>query len=91
MGYRSDDKYMIYPLYFDKHISRRKGRRIPKKFAVEKPTIQVLFNAAKSLGFHPELQKESSHPHRQWNQEGCIFIDKKDSKQSMLQQIAKGL
>ena len=49
MGYRSDDKYIIYPFYFDAQISRRKGRRVSKKYAVEKPSIQTLFNIAKSL------------------------------------------
>jgi len=91
MGYRSDDKYIIYPHYFDVQISRRNGRRISKKFAVEKPSIQDLFSAAKGLGFHPILDKEYAHPFRPWKKDGRLLVDKKDSKQKLIRQIAKSL
>jgi signal recognition particle subunit SRP19 len=91
MGYREDDKYIIYPLYFDAQISRRNGRRVIKRYAIEKPAIQDIFTAARSLGLNPELDKDAAHPFRQWKREGRIVIDKKDSKQTLIRQIAKSI
>jgi signal recognition particle subunit SRP19 len=91
MGYRQDDKYVIYPLYFDASISRKSGRRIPKKLGCEKPTITDLSKVAKNLGFNPLLETDTSHPKKSWRKEGRIRIDKKDSKQSMILRIAKSL
>ena len=91
MGYREDNKYIIYPLYFDNQISRKNGRRVSNKYAIEKPSIQDIFSAAKSLGLHPQLEKDVAHPSRQWKLEGRIIIDKKDAKQTLIRQIAKSL
>ena len=91
MGYREDDKYIIYPLYFDETISRKNGRRIPKDLAIEKPTIEDIAKAAKSLNLHPIVEKDSSHSSRHWKKEGRILIDKKEAKQSLLHQIARVL
>jgi signal recognition particle subunit SRP19 len=91
MGYREDDKYIIYPLYFDEMLSRKNGRRVPKNLAVEKPTVEDIAKAAKNLNLHPIIEKESSHSARHWKKEGRILIDKKDTKQTLLNQIAKVL
>ena len=91
MGYRQDDKYIIYPLYFDSSISRKDGRRIPIKLSVEKPLISEISVAAKNLGFQPILENDCSHPKKSWKNEGRILVDKEDSKQSMILQIAKSL
>jgi signal recognition particle subunit SRP19 len=88
---RGEKKYVIYPVYFDKSISRLKGRRVPNKYAVEKPYIDDILKAAKSLGLNPILEKETFHPSRNWRQEGRILIDQKDSKNKLLIQIAKVL
>ena len=89
MGYREDDKYVIYPIYFDSTISKNKGRRLPKSLSIEKPSIEDISKAAKSLNLKPILEKECSHPARHWKKEGRIFVDKKNSKNSTLIQIAK--
>jgi signal recognition particle subunit SEC65 len=33
---RGEDKYVIWPIYFDKTVSRLKGRKVSKKHATEK-------------------------------------------------------
>ena len=91
MGYRQDDKYIIYPIYFDITISRKNGRRVPKDLSVEKPTLSDIFQVAKNLGFHPEIENDAAHPLRHWKKEGRMLIDKKQSKQFMILQIAKSL
>lgn len=91
MGYREDDKYVIYPIYFDASISRKDGRRVPKKLSVEKPDVTQIAKIAKNLGFNPTIEEQIAHPKRYWKNEGRVLIDKKQSKQAMITQIANAL
>jgi signal recognition particle subunit SRP19 len=88
---RGEDKYVVYPIYFDKSVSRLSGRRVPIKNAVDKPSLEDISKAAKSLGLNPVLEKEISYPSRNWKKEGRVLIDKKDSKIKLLGQIANRL
>ena len=88
---RGEDKYVIWPVYFDKSLSKLEGRKVPKKNAVEKPSIDVIAKAAKSLVLNPILEKNVAHPSRHWKNEGRVLIDKKDSKSKLLRQIANRL
>ena len=85
---KGEDKYVVYPIYFDSSVSRFSGRRIPKQKAVEKPTIENIAKSAKSLGLNPLIENDKIHPSRTWKKEGRILIDKKDSKSKLLRQIA---
>ena len=86
---RGEDKYVIYPIYFDKSVSRINGRKVAKKHSVDKPTIENISKAAKSLGLNPVLEKDSSHSSRHWKKEGRILVDKKSTKSKLLVQISK--
>jgi len=85
---KGEDKYVVWPIYFDKSVSRLSGRKISKKNAVDKPNIEDIIKAAKSLGLNPVLEKESAYPSKHWKKEGRILVDKKDSKSKILKQIA---
>ena len=86
---RDDNTYVIYPLYFDKSISRLNGRRVPKKYAIEKPSLESITKAAKFLKLSPVVQKDAAHPLRPWKKDGRLLINKKESKRSLVLQIAK--
>lgn len=88
---RGEEKYVIWPVYFDKSVSRLSGRKVAKKYAVEKPNIEDISKAAKSLGLNPILEKDAAHPSKPWKKEGRVLIDKKDSKSKLLTQIANKL
>ncbi len=88
---KGEDKYVVWPIYFDKSISRLAGRKVSKKHAVEKPTAENISKAAKSLGFNPILEKECAHPSKNWKKDGRVLIDKKDSKSKLLVKIANRL
>ena len=88
---RGEDKYVIWPVYFDKSLSRFKGRKISKKYAIEKTSIEDISKAAKSLGLNPVLEKSASHPSRPFKKEGRVLVDKKDAKSKLLVQISKRL
>jgi len=88
---KDEDKYVIWPIYFDKSVSRLNGRKVAKKHAVEKPSVEDIAKAAKSLGLNPALEKTVSHPSQPWKKDGRILIDKKGSKSKLLAQIANRL
>jgi signal recognition particle subunit SRP19 len=89
MAHRSDDKYILYPLYFDDSRSRKQGRRVSLDDCIEKPSIEQIAKAAQSLGLHPILEKDACHPSHHWKQDGRVLVDKKDSKEKTLQLIAQ--
>jgi len=88
---RDEDKYVVWPIYFDKSVSKLGGRKISKKHAVEKPSLENIVKAAKSLGLHPVLEKNCAHPSKHWKKEGRILVDKKEPKSKILLQIANKL
>jgi signal recognition particle subunit SRP19 len=88
---RGEDKYVVWPIYFDKSASRLAGRKVSKKQAIEKPNVEAISKAAKSLGLNPILEKNCAHPSRHWKKEGRVLIDKKDSKSKLLTKIANRL
>jgi len=85
---RGEDVYILYPIYFDRSAPRSKGRRVAKKYAVEKPTVEDIAKAAKALGLSPLIEKEVSHPSRPWKKEGRVIVKKKNSKTTIINQIA---
>jgi signal recognition particle subunit SRP19 len=88
---RNESKFVIYPLYFDSAVSRQNGRKVAKKFAVEKPTSENIAKAANTLGLHPILEKDRAHPSIPWKKEGRVVVDKKGQKTKILIQIANRL
>jgi len=88
---KDGDKYVVWPIYFDKSVSRLNGRKVAKKYAVEKPSIEDIAKAAKSLGLNPLLEKTCAHPSRPFKNDGRILVDKKDAKSKLLVQIANRL
>jgi len=48
---RDEDKYVVWPVYFDKSVSKLGGRKVSKKHAVEKPSLENIAKAAKSPWF----------------------------------------
>lgn len=88
---RGEDKYVIYPIYFDSTVSRLNGRKVPKKHAVEKPDIDNIAKVAKSLGLNPIIEKDMGYSSTPWRKEGRVLVDKKDPKSKTLVQIAKKL
>jgi signal recognition particle subunit SRP19 len=88
---RDDKKYVIYPIYFDRSISRLKGRKVSQKHAVEKPSLENIAKAAKSLGLNPILEKNATHSSTPWKREGRILIEKKGPKSKLLLQLSNRL
>jgi signal recognition particle subunit SRP19 len=85
---RDDNKYVIYPIYFDRTISRRNGRKVAKKHAVEKPSLEMIAKAAESLGYSPVFEKDALYPSTPWKKEGRLLLEKKGPKTKLLLQLS---
>lgn len=88
---RNENKCILYPLYFDRAVSRLHGRKIAEKYAVEKPTAEIIAKSAGSLGLHPVLEKDHAHPSTPWKKEGRVVVDRKGPKTKLLIQVANRL
>ena len=90
MASKNDDTYVIWPRYFDSSLSREQGRRVARKYAIEKPTIEVIAKAAKSLKLNPIVENKTQHPATPSKKAaGRVLVDKKGSKSELLVQLAK--
>ena len=80
---RSRKPFIIFwPIYFDAKKTRAEGRRVPKKFAIEKLDKNLLIKAAKQLGYNVQFEGGYKYPKSWWNESGRILIDTKGKKKS---------
>lgn len=88
---RSRKPFLIFwPQYFDAKRSRSNGRRLPKKFAVEKVTTKEISAAAKRLGYQVEIEGNYRYPRTWWENPGRVLINTKGKKKSkVLLEVAK--
>ncbi|MBY9014751.1 MAG: signal recognition particle protein Srp19 [Candidatus Lokiarchaeota archaeon] len=88
---RSRKPFIIFwPQYFDAKRSRSKGRRIPKKYAIEKINTNDILKAAKRLGYEAHYEKGYQYPKTWWDDPGRVSIDTKGVKKSkVLIDVAK--
>jgi signal recognition particle subunit SRP19 len=90
---RSRKPFLIFwPQYFDGKRSRSKGRRLSKKFALEKVTTGDIAKAAKNLGYNAVIEKGYKYSRTWWDDPGRVAIDAKGKKKSkILLEVAKEL
>jgi signal recognition particle subunit SRP19 len=90
---RSRKPFVIYwPQYFDAKRSRAKGRRVPRKFAVDKVKSSDIATTAKRLGYNVQQENTYRYPRTWWDDSGRVLIDIKGKKKSkVLIEIAKEL
>ncbi|MGZ5471065.1 MAG: signal recognition particle subunit SRP19/SEC65 family protein [Nitrososphaeraceae archaeon] len=78
------DHFIIWLDYFNKNLSRKKGRRIKRDMAVFDPSFSELFDAAIEEGLDVTLDHSNDHarfPRRPYVRSGYIMITKALSKQ----------
>jgi len=82
--------FVLYPEYFDKSLSRKQGRRIPRNKAVEDCTLSKIAFACKHLELDYEIEKEKKYSRNCWNSEGRIIINPEGitSKTDLIRRIA---
>jgi signal recognition particle subunit SRP19 len=88
---RKQDKIIIWPAYFDHAKTRKNGRRVPKNLAVPSPKIMELQEAAQKLGLEFEVVTDKDYPKTPWAKTGMLLVEKKGSKEHVINRIAKQL
>ncbi|MHA1915717.1 MAG: signal recognition particle subunit SRP19/SEC65 family protein [Promethearchaeota archaeon] len=88
---RSRKPYLIFwPQYFDAKRSRSKGRRLPKKFAIDKTNLKEITKAANNLGYNAEIEHNYKYSRSWWDDPGRVVIDAQGKKKSkVLLEVAK--
>jgi signal recognition particle subunit SRP19 len=89
------ENVIIWLDYYNKNLSRGKGRRISKSLAVYDPMMTELVTAAESLGYQVEkdqINDGARYPKRPHIKSGYIMISKNESlKNNILKDIAEKL
>ncbi|CAN5738824.1 hypothetical protein BH23THE1_BH23THE1_03690 [soil metagenome] len=87
------ENVIIWVDYYNKNLSRGKGRRISKSMAVYDPMITELVVAAESLGYQVEedqINDGARFPKRPHIKSGYIMISKNKSlKNKILKDVAE--
>ena len=73
---RVKDVYIIWTVYFDKKLSRRRGRKLPLNKSINKPTLEELIKAAQKMGLEIVAYKNARYPACWWIDSGYIIIRK---------------
>ncbi len=88
---RKQEKAIIWPIYFDAGKTRKEGRRVAKNVAIPSPRINEIEEAAAKLGLEHELVPDKGYPKNPWSKPGMLLVEKKESKERIITQIAKQL
>jgi len=80
---------VLWPLYFDARRSREEGRRVPRRLAVDSPTVEEIATAAKALGLSPTVEKEAMHPSAQGRKDGRVLLKANYVKGSVVAKVAE--
>ena len=86
------DHQIVWLDYFNKNLSRKKGRKVSKNSSVYDPTMQELIDASKTLELdfvEEDINNQARYPRRAFVKSGYIMISKRDKKSSVINQIAK--
>jgi signal recognition particle subunit SRP19 len=83
------DHIVIWLDYFNKTLSRQKGRRLAKDRCVFDPSLNELIESANDAGLKPTATDDQVRfPRRPFVRSGYIVLEKKMSKTKILNKIA---
>jgi signal recognition particle subunit SRP19 len=83
-------RIVLWPINIDSTATRGEGRKIPLRYAVRRPRVEEIVEAAKLLGLNPVVE-DARYPRRWWEQRQRIVVDKLGSKLRTLIEIAKAV
>lgn len=78
--------------YFNKTLTKKMGRRLPKDRCVFDPSLKELIDATKEAGFEPmESDDKVRFPRRAYVRSGYIVLPKVSPKTKVLYKISEKL
>lgn len=78
---------IIWPAYIDASKTRKEGRKVNLKYAVEKVKISEIENALKSLKIQYEIFLDKAYPKSWWEKGYVKVINVEQNKQELLKKI----
>ena len=89
---KSYDHVVVWLDYFNKTLSRKKGRRLSKNKCVFDPSLNELIESSNAAGLKPtETDDQVRFPKRSYVRSGYIILEKKFSKTKILNKISEKL
>lgn len=86
------ENVVIWLDYFNKNLTRAKGRRLGRDLCVFEPILSELENAAKAAGYTIAESSESARfPRRAYVRSGYVALQKTDAKTTHMRKIAEKL
>ena len=83
---------VIWLDYFNKTLSKNKGRRLQKEKCVFDPSLKELLEAAEAAGLEiTESDEKVRYPKRPYVRSGYVVIPKGSSKTNILHRISEKL
>ena len=82
--------FVLYPEYFDKKLSKKQGRKVPKNKAVDDCNLYKLVFACKHLELEYEIEKDKKYSKNWWGSEGRIIVNPEGitSKTELIRRVA---
>jgi signal recognition particle subunit SRP19 len=77
------DHIVLWVDYFNKNLSRRKGRKVRRDWAVFDPTLTELLDAARETGYDPiteEINELARYPRRPFVKSAYITLTKSENQ-----------
>jgi len=86
------DHIVIWLDYFNKTLSRQKGRRLQKEKCVFDPSLNELVDASKAAGLEiKESDDKVRYPKRPYVRSGYVILPKNMAKTKLLEKISEKL
>ena len=84
------DHIVVWLDYFNKTLSRKKGRRLPKDKCIFDPSLNELIESSKAAGLEPtETDDQARYPRRSYVRSGYVILEKKSTKTKILNKISE--
>lgn len=82
--------FVLYPEYFDKKLSRKQGRKIPRNKAVEGCNLSKVAYACKYLELEYEVEKDRKYSKNWSESEGRVVVNPEGiaSKTELIRRVA---
>ncbi|MFW6153356.1 MAG: signal recognition particle subunit SRP19 [Halobacteriota archaeon] len=65
---------ILWTAYFDKHRTRREGRRVPLDLAVDEPTVDEIAQAVQQVGYDAVIEREVAYPREPYRARGRVIV-----------------
>jgi signal recognition particle subunit SRP19 len=88
---RKSAEVVLWITYFDATKTRKEGRKVGRKLAIERPTADELAKAVEMLGIPCKIDKSAAYPRAWWEKSGRLLVSKVMPKGKLLVSVAKNL